>query len=212
MFRLNSAYFSLAADFAGEFSPCQGIELAPHPSGQGVTIVSVSDYQTMVFLGYDSQGACDEGAAVFLPGTEIPKAGRGIKTAERELVIDGSVATITEYKSKTSSSQEFLITRTSTPLPPMRAVINKTVELWGEAPEVAAATGRYSLPLLLSAIKAMADRATSISMYIYPDGPMRLQREDMSVVVLLMPQTATPIPVLPGWLLSYGEPPESVIT
>lgn len=205
MFRLNSAYFSLAAEFTGQFSPCQGVELAPHPSGQGVTIVSVSDGAAMVFLGYDSSGICDEPPSVFLPGDDIPKAGRGIKTAERELTINGSIATVTEYKSKVSSAQEFSIARTSTPLPPIPAVIRKAVKLWGEAPELVETTGRYSLPLLTSAVKSMVDRAASVSMYIYPDGPMRLQRDDMSVVVLLMPQTAVEVPPLPRWLLDYGD-------
>ena len=204
MFRLDSALFSHAADVTGKFAPCQGIELASHPSGQGITVTALADSQAMVMIGYDPKGTADEPATVFLPTPEIKAASKGIKSAERELVIQDGVATVTTYYQSHSVGKAFPIATTNVPFPPVRSVIARAVEFWGSSPVQLGTSGRYDLPLLLSAMKSMADATNSLVISPYPYGPLRLQREDLSIVVMLMPQVAVPIPPLPDWLLSYG--------
>ena len=204
MFRLNSSLFSHAADVVGKFAPCQGIELAPHPSGKGITVTALADSQAMVVIGYDPKGVTDEPATVFLPTPEIKTASKGIKSAERELAIEDGLATVTTYYQSHSVGKSFPIATTSVPFPPVRSVIARAVEFWGSAPIQLGSSGRYDLPLLLSAIRSMADATQSLVVSPYPNGPLRLQREDLSLVAMLMPQTAVPIPPLPDWLLEYG--------
>ena len=204
MFRIDSSLFFHAADVVGKFAPCQGVELAPHPCGQGVTVTALADSQAMVMIGYDPKGVTDEPATVFLPTSEIKVASKGIKTAERELTIEDGLATVTTYYQSHSVSKSFPIAATNVPFPAVRAVIARAVQYWGSAPAQLGTSGRYDLPLLLSAIKAMADATHSVVVAPYPDGPLRLQREDLSIVIMLMPQVAVPIPPLPDWLLNYG--------
>jgi hypothetical protein len=50
----------------------------------------------------------------------------------------------------------------------------------------------------------MVDDSDSLVLSGYQGGPLRLQREDLQMVVLLMPQTALPIPAAPDWLGQYA--------
>lgn len=204
MFRIDSSLFSFAADVTGKFAPFQGIELAAHPRGQGVTVTALSDSAAMVVIGYDPKGSTDEPPTVFLPTPEIKAASKGIKTAERELSIDDGLATVTTYHQSHSVQKTFPIATTDVPFPAMRATVAKAVEFWGSAPSELTSSGRYDLSLLMSALKPMADRTNSLVISPYPNGPLRLQREDLSIVVMLMPQKAVPIPPLPDWLLGYA--------
>lgn len=209
MLRFNSSLFSLACDVVGRFAPYHCVEVAAHPDG-GVSIAAMADQGSMALLAHDPKGSSDEPPALILPGDELAKISRGIKTAEREIVIDGDLAVVTTYHKAHSTSKATPVMRASTEFPPLRAIIQQVSAFWGEAPQTSRAAGRYDLSLLLSAVRMMVDRSDSIVISSYPNGPLRLQREDLSVIVLLMPQTAAPIPALPDWVISYGQqsPPD----
>lgn len=200
MHRFSSALLALAASFTGKYAPFQGVQIAPLAGG--VSVVA-SNRGAAAFFGYDPKGhATDE--IVVLPDNELIKAARGIKTAEREVTIDGPTALVTTYYKDHSTSKEFPVTLSSVPFPPMRAVIDQAIAYWGETPEVTTTAGRYDLQLLDKAIRAMADDSSSLVIAGYQGGPLRLQREDLHAVVLIMPQTAQPVPAAPPWLATYA--------
>lgn len=169
----------------------------------GVTITSVADFGAMVFLGYDPTGTTDQDPTVFLPSDPLVKAAKGIKTAERELHIQDNLATVTTFQKEARPSVQFVVAKASAPFPPVHSIVSKAIEYWGESPALVETAGRYNLTYLLSAIKAMGG-TDSIVMAPYPHGPLRLQRQDLSAVVLLMPQQAEPIPPVPSWLSDYA--------
>ena len=61
------------------------------------------------------------------------------------------------------------------------------------------------MQLLHKSIKAMVDDTDSVVLSAFQGGPLRLQREDLQIVVMLMPQEAQAIPALPPWLSTYAE-------
>ena len=217
MLRFDASLFSLAAQFTGKYAPCQGVTVSPlvpgdatNRIGRGV-VVTASDRGAATFLALDPQGTADEEAA-FIPDDELIKAARGIKTAARELLIEEGRATVTTFRKTTSESKEFPVHRTQQRLPDLPGTIARAVEYWSATPELTTTAGRYDLQLLHKAIRAMVDDTDSIVISAFQGGPLRLQREDTGVVVLLMPQTARPIPPMPAWLLRYAQVPAAADT
>lgn len=200
MIRFSSGLLALAANFTGKYAPFQGIQIAPLAGG--VSVVA-SNRGAVAFFGYDPKGQANR-EVVLLPDGELIKAARGIKTAEREVTIDGGAALVTTYYKDHSTSKEFPAHFSSVAFPPMRAVVDQAIAYWGETPELTTTAGRYDLALLDKAVRAMADDAGSIVLSGYQGGPLRLQREDLQAVVLLMPQAAKPLPTVPPWLASYA--------
>lgn len=199
--RFNSGLLALASDFTGRYAPWQGVAIGPHDGG--VLVVSC-DRGAATFLGWDPTGlATEEGC--FLIGKELSAASRGIKTAAREVSIDGESAVVTTYHKKHSTSVEHPITRSSQPLPCFRAAMAKAVAYWGATPELSSTAGRYDLGLFAKAVKVLAGEADSVVLSAFQGGPLRLQREDMSALVLLMPQEARPIPPMPPWIQTYAK-------
>ena len=49
-------------------------------------------------------------------------------------------------------------------------------------------------------------------MSAFDGGPMRLQTDRGNVVILVMPQTAEPIPPIPDWLINFAKADELVAT
>lgn len=204
MLRFNSYLLALAGDFVGRFAPFQGVEVAAHPDG-GVTVAAMGDGGRMAMIGHDPNGSSDEPPTVILPSAELTKACRGIKTAEREVVIDGNLGVVSTYHKAHSTSKVAPFTRSTVPFPPLRQVIGTIRQQWSDAPATTSTAGRYDIALLLTAIKAVVDNTDSIVITALPNGPLRLQREDVSVIVMLMPQAAAPIPPVPAWLSAYAD-------
>jgi hypothetical protein len=200
MFRLNSALFNLAAAFTGKYRPFQGVTLAPHAGG---VVVTASDRGAAAFYGFDPTGVAPE-EATFSPGKELAAACKGIKTAQRELTIEEDVAVVTTYYKEHSTSKEFKVARLREQ-PPLRQVVDAAIDLWGEVPQTTTTAGRYDLGLLNKATRAIAEEADSLVLSGYDGGPLRLQSEQLRCVVLLMPQTAQPLPALPPWLADYAK-------
>jgi hypothetical protein len=198
--RFSSGLLALASDFTGRFAPWQGVSILPHDGG---VLVSSSDRGAATFLGWDPNGlATEEGC--FLVSKELATAARGIKTATREVSIDGDLAVVTTYRKQHSTSVSHAIARSSQPMPCLRSAMTKAVTYWGSTPEVSATAGRYDLGLFAKAIKTLAGEAESVVLSAFQGGPLRLQREDMSALVLLMPQEAKPIPPVPPWVKTYA--------
>jgi hypothetical protein len=199
MFRLNAALFHLAARFTGKYPPFQGITLSPLAGG---VCVAASDRGAVTFVGFDPLGHATD-TATFLPSSELVTPCRGIKTAQRELLIEDERAKVTTYFKEHSNSLEFPVT-TSSERPCFRGALREMLQFWGESPEVSSTAGRYDLALLNKAVKSMADDVGSLVISGYNGGPLRLQCEQPRCVVLLMPQTAEPIPPAPPWLSDYA--------
>jgi len=205
----NSALLAYAAAFTGKFGTDQGIEVAPLRYGDldsGVTIAAFNR-GAVGMIGYDPEGKADASALIF-PDSALVKAANGIKTAGRDVCIEGDelsslAARVTTYYKEHNTFKDFTI-RASSELPSYRPAIAAALERWGTTPETSTTAGRYDLSLLLPAIKAMVDDSDSLVLSGYHGGPLRLQREDIQMVVLLMPQTAQPIPAAPDWLSQYA--------
>jgi hypothetical protein len=199
MFRLNSALFHLAAQFTGQWAPFQGVTLSPLSGG---VCAVASDRGAATFVGFDPSGHAST-AATFLPGKELASACKGIKSAQRELTIDGDLAAVTTYYKEHSKSQEFPVVACSEQ-PCLRQALANMLALWGQTPELSTTAGRYDLKLLTKAVKAITEESDNLVISGYNGGPLRLQSEQLRCVVLLMPQTAEPIPPVPPWLVDYA--------
>ena len=199
MFRLESSLFHLAARFTGKYVPFQGVTIEPFAGG---VIVVASNRGAATFLAYDPTGRASE-AACFLPGKELAAACNGIKSAERELTIEGTLAKVTTFYKEHSSTKEFTINHCSQQAP-IREAVAEMLRTWGETPKTSTTAGRYDLAMLTPAVRAIADEADCVVISGYDGGPLRLQSERLGCVVLLMPQTAQPIPPIPPWLGDYA--------
>lgn len=192
---------AVAAEFTGKYAPYQAIQIRPHPK-RGV-VVSATDEGKVAVVGYDASGEAD-GETCVIPGSELVRACRAVKTARREITIDGMNATVRSITKSTSKAAEFLIQHSAVEFPPLAAVLDKCVERWGASPGTSATAGRYDAALLERAIKAGGSLASSIVLSAYDGGPMRIQAEGLELLILLMPQTAEPIPPVPGWVQEWA--------
>lgn len=199
MFRLRSSLFNLAAQFTGKWAPFQGVTLSPLAGGICVT---AGDRGAATFLGYDPSG-CATTAATFLPGKDLASASKGIKSAQRELTIEGELATVTTYYKEHSKSQQFPIYACDEQ-PPLRQVIAEVLRFWGEQPELSTTAGRYDLDLLTRAVRTISEESDQLVISGYHGGPLRLQSDALGCLVLIMPQVAQPIPPVPPWLADYA--------
>lgn len=208
----DSALLAYASEFAGRFAPFQGVEVAPldpaSPSG-GATVTALSDHGAIGMVGFDPKGRADR-TLVLRPEPALAKACRGIKSAERDVRIEGDdpaalLARVTTYYKAHSNHKDFTVsTVRDAPFPPYRQVVQSVLERWGAEPGETSTAGRYDLTLLTKAIRLMEDDASSIVISGYEGGPLRLQREDTQIVLLLMPQAAEAIPPAPDWLIRYA--------
>lgn len=205
----HSALLAYAGSFAGQFGDA-GIEVAPLSAENPRSGVTVAAFNrgAIGMIGYDPAGRASE-RVVLLPSNDLLKAAKGIKTAERDIRVEGDdpqalSARVTTYYKEHNTFKDFTVRCSDRPFPSYRAAIEAAVGRWGAEPKVSSTAGRYDIGLLLSAIKAMVDDTDSIVISGYDGGPLRLQREDIQIVVLLMPQEAQPIPAVPPWLSDYA--------
>lgn len=207
----NSALLAYAGAFTGQWAGDRGIEVAPLRPGRldsGVTVAAFNR-GAVGMIGYDPKGSASE-RVILVPGGDLLKAARGIKTAERDVRIEGDdpaalKARVTTYYKEHATFLDFQVRASSEPLDSYRAAVDAALQRWGRLPELSSNAGRYDIKLLLAAIKAMVDDTDSLVISGYDGGPLRLQREDAEIVVLLMPQAAQPIPSAPDWLSLYAQ-------
>ena len=217
MLQLNSALLSIAGEFCGRYSPYQGICLSPGSDG-GVYVAATDS--KVACIAFDQGGSADQ-SIVLLPSPDLLRACRGIKTAERLVTIgsDGiptscppssaqapNTAMVSTIRKTTGPSKvEIPIQYSSVPFPPLNEVMKGVVDRWSANPQTSPTAGRYDANYLQKAIKGLSALNSSIVLSAFDGGPMRLQTDDGSVVLLLMPQTAESIPPVPDWILSYAK-------
>lgn len=203
MIEVNAAMVSAAAEFTGKYSPYQAIEIRPNSAGVGV-FISATDSGRIAFMAFDETGKGDCSVHL-LPTSELLKHARPLKTATRTLRIEDSQATvITERKTK-SESIEIPITLSKGGFADLAGVMQQVAQRWGKTPSMAETCGRYDAIYLQRAFKAIDVLGGSVVMAALDGGPLRIESSNQDVIVLVMPQTANPIPSLPDFLLSYGQ-------
>ena len=202
MLQFQSSLLALAADFTGTYAPYQAIRVEPLPGG-GLVVASTNKGH-IAFVGHDPKGIGDE-ARTLLPTPDLVRAAKGIKTAERYITIDGATAQVTTRRKTTSQTAEFQVADATSAFPPLAAVMSAAVERWSVTPRTTETAGRYDAALLEKTIRAAAGAGVSIVLSAFDGGPLRLQLEDIEAVILLMPQTAEPVPSVPQWLCRYTQ-------
>lgn len=202
MLQFNSALLTIAGMFAGPCAPFQSIHIQPHSNG---VLVASSDQGRVAFLGFDSCGVADETCDI-IPEAGLLRACTGIKSADRDVLIEGDSARVTTYR-KTASNEvkEFHVLRSSLPFPPIQAAIDACIQRWSATPDVSATAGRYASPILTEAVRAASSCSDSIVLSAFDGGPLRIQCEALDMLILVMPQTAEPIPALPDWVCSFAQ-------
>lgn len=205
MIRLNSALLALVGAFAGTYAPFQAVRLQPHAGG---VLAAASDQGRITAFGFDPRGHAD-GACNLLPGPELLRACAGIKSAEREVAIDGDTAAVTTFrKNGNHEVKRFPAPQAAAPFPPLDQAVAACVRRWGATPAVSATAGRYDSAYLERALKTVSHLCDSLVLSGFDGGPLRLQSEALELLILVMPQTAAPIPPLPEWILQFaGEGP-----
>ncbi|MGA1641001.1 MAG: hypothetical protein ACO4AL_11690 [Steroidobacteraceae bacterium] len=201
MLQFNSALLAAAGLFVGAFSPYQSIHIQPHGGG---VLVAASDHGRITALGFDPAGRGDE-ICDLIADDKLLQACRGIKAAERDVRIEDQRAIVTTYRKTTNESKEFAILRASTPFPPLESAVAACVQRWSATPEVSATAGRYDATYLEKAVKAAGLLCNSLVLSAFDGGPLRLQGEGLELMILVMPQTAEPIPPIPDWVLRFSE-------
>jgi hypothetical protein len=203
MLTLNSALIAVVAEFTGPYAPYQGVALTPCPSG-GV-FVSATDNGKIACMAYDCRGRGDE-AIYLLPSSELVRSCKGLKTAEREITIADQTALVTTFrKSAANDVKEIPITRSQTTPPPLGKIMRHCIDTWGATPVIGNTAGRYATDYVEKAIKVLSTREKSLVFSAFDGGPLRIQSDCGDIVVLVMPQTAEPIPPLPAWLDAYAQ-------
>ncbi len=201
MLQFNSALLAAVGSFTGAYAPYQSIHIRPHCGG---VLLAASDHGKVTAVGFDRQGTADEALSI-LPSPELLKACAGIKTAERGISIDGDRALVTTYyKASSNKGKEIVIQHAITPFPDIDAALAACVERWGATPELSQTAGRYRVAYLERAIKAAGLLADSLVLSAFDGGPLRLQGESIELIILVMPQTAEPIPAFPDWIQEFS--------
>lgn len=201
MLQFNSALLAAVGSFTGDYAPYQSVHIRPHRSG---ILLAASDHGKVTAVGFDRQGVGDETTSI-IPSSELLKACAGIKTAERGIVIDGDRAIVTTYyKTSSSKGKELPVHRSLTPFPAIDQALAACVARWGATPSLSQTAGRYRIAYLERAIKAAGLLADSLVLSAFDGGPLRLQGESIELIILVMPQTAEPIPELPDWIQAFG--------
>ena len=201
MLRLNSALVAIAAEFTGKYSPYQSVEISPAPKG-GVFVAS-TDRGNIACLAYDPSGTADE-TVKLLPDPDLIKYCRGIKTADRELRIEGNNALVTTFRKSTNEQRETIVNKSISDFPPLAGAISTCLEQWGTTPSVSATAGRYESWYVERALKGLASTSDSVVLSAFDGGPLRIQTDKADVVILVMPQVKEKIPSVPEWLSDYA--------
>ena len=217
-----SRLFAVGADFAGTYAPYQGVYFCPGPGGAGV-IASSSDRGALTFVGYDEAGTIDE-PVVFIPTTELAAASRGLKSGPRTLSIDTETriaAVTTPLKTTAGKTVDMAAPPVSqVAFPDVRGVIARFVAHWEGMGQQVDTCGRYDAKLLLQALRAAEGLGDSVSLVGLSGGPLlinvetaaedekakkkAIRMQSTGLLLMLMPQTAQPVPPPPAWARRWG--------
>jgi len=199
--QFNSALLAAVGSFTGPYAPYQSVHLRPHCGG---VLLAASDHGKVTAIGFDRMGTADESITI-IPSPELLKASSGIKTAERGIVIDGETATVTTYyKTSSNNGKQLPVQHSITPFPDIDGALAVCVQRWSATPSLSETAGRYRVAYLERAIKAAGLLADSLVLSAFDGGPLRIQGETLELIILVMPQTAEPIPALPDWVQHFG--------
>ena len=130
---------------------------------------------------------------------------KGIKTGERNIRIEGDLATVTTYKKTTNQIQELPVMRSSIKFPPLASAIQSCLDRWSNTPTSSSTAGRYDIDYLNKAIRSLSVFDSSICLCAFDGGPLRIQGADNNLTILVMPQTAESIPSVPIWINDYAK-------
>jgi len=202
MLSCNSALVAIASEFVGTFAPYQSIQL--HPDKEGGVWIASTDKGNCACIAYDRAGHGDR-PYYLLPNSELIKSCRGIKTATRTLVVDGSLGKITTYRKNSSETKELPVNESTSDFPNLPGAIKECLEYWESKKDQTASAGRYSSSYLQRAIKGLTSLNSSVTLHSYTGGPLRIQEASGDITILCMPQTAEPIPEVPEWLKKYSQ-------
>lgn len=203
MLTCNSALIAIASEFTGSYAPYQAVELTPDDRG-GVFLAS-TDKGNVACLAYDPSGEGDE-TINLLPNSELVKASRGVKTANRTVFIEGDIARVTTHRKSTSETKEVSINRSTVNSPNLAKALKDCLDHWDklDAESMSATAGRYNLTYIQRAIKGLSTLNASVILSSFNGGPMRIEESSGEIVILVMPQTAEPIPPIPQWLRKFA--------
>lgn len=201
MLQFNSALLATAGLFTGKYAPYQAIHIRPHAGG---VLVASTNQGQVSFLGYDPRGQADETSNI-IACDKLIAACAGIKSGERDVLIDGSNALVTTYyKAADNRTKEFAVVRSSVPFPPLQDAIDACIQRWTATPTLSSTAGRYASSYLLDAVKAASACGDSTVLSAFDGGPLRIQCAGLEMLILIMPQCAEPIPPLPEWARSFA--------
>lgn len=200
--RINSTLLEIAGAFTGKYAPYQAVHI--EPAAQGGVYVASTDRGAIACLGYDPQGTASEPADL-LPSSELLRACKGIKAAERDVAITGNSAVVTTYRKSGNQSVELPVHFAATPSPQLDEVLAVCMERWQQTPRLTQTAGRYDAALLTRALRALDGCSDSLVLSAFDGGPLRLEAENLSLLILLMPQTAEPLPDPPAWARQFRQ-------
>lgn len=201
MISLDGSLVAVAAEFCGRYAPYQGIQLRPNPDGRGVYVAS-TDAGKLAFLAYDHAGQGDE-EVILLPTTDLIKNCRPLKSATRGLEIEGDTARCSKSTKNTTQTQEIPITRSAVPPSDLVGVMKVIAETWGkDTPCVSC--GNFNATYLQKAFRSIESLGSSVTMSHLDGGPLRIESTTGCAMVMVMPETARPIPELPEYLLQFA--------
>jgi len=201
MLSLDGALVAVASDFCGRYAPYQAITLRPNPDGRGVYVAS-TDAGKLAFLAYDHAGHGDE-EVILLPTPDLIKHCRPLKSASRGIEIEGDTARCSKSTKNTTQTSEIPITRSAVPPSDLVGVMKTVATLWGkDIPCVNA--GNFNANYLQKAFRSIESLGSSITMSHLEGGPLRIESTTGCALVMVMPETARPIPELPEYLLKFA--------
>lgn len=215
-----SRLYAIGCDFAGTYAPYQGIHFCPGPAGIGV-IAAASDRGALTFVGYDEAGTIDE-PATLLQDDELAAASRGLKSGPRTLTIDTDtrIASVTTHlKTKAGKTVETAAPAVSAiPFPDIETVVANFIAHWEGLGDRVDTSGRYDAKLLLKALRAAEGLGDSVSLTGMGGGPLLINIEaaledskkvirmhSTGLLLMLMPQTAQPVPPPPAWARRWAQ-------
>ena len=198
---LNGALVAVAADFTGNYSPYQAVQIRPNPNGAGV-FVAATDAGKLAFLAYDHAGKGDE-EVILLPTSDLLKNTRPLKSASRWLEIEGSQARCSKLTKNTTTTTEVPITRSAVTPPDLVGVMKTVAMTWGKDCPVIN-SGNFNASYLQRAFRAIESLGSSITLSHLDGGPLRVESTVGQAMVMVMPETARPVPELPEYLLQFA--------
>lgn len=206
MLQCRSTLLQIAAAFTGAYDPCRSVRFEAVAGGG---VVAMATDRASAVWSYDPKGHLTEASGYELvPSDALIKACRGIKSAQRTLLIASpdadQASVVTDYKAHSKSISVPLGPPAAHPFPPLAAVLDQVLSRWGQTPKLSATCGRYDLALL-QRVLASIDSDEAVVLSAFDGGPLRIQSKDALTVALLMPQNAGVIPPLPDWLSALPE-------